>query len=331
MKKLRNWIFGAAISLAALVVAFWGLQPARIIEVFGRSRPIFLLPAALMLLLGLLARARSWHVLLGRQTDYARAFWALNEGYLLNSVLPLRLGELGRAYSVSRNAAVSGGMALSTVVVERLIDVAVSLAALVVSLAFIATPNWAGDVAALGGVLLGGGVIAAAFLIMTRERLPKLVARLPGARRFGLVKRVQAFAAGFGEVAEVGRLARSGLWSTLAWVTTWVQMAFVFRMFGLEGSAIIYVFVTGVTAFGAALPSSPGALGVFELALVAAMRVVGYEQVDGVSVAVTVHALQVIITGGLGAIALAREGESILGLARRAQDMMRRAEEGTPA
>lgn len=331
MKNLRSWALGAAISLAALVIAFWGLQPERIIEVFGRSRPAFLIPAALMVLLGLFARARSWHVLLGEQTEYRRAFWALNEGYLMNSVLPLRLGEVGRAYSVSRGAPVSGGMALATVVVERLIDVAVSLAALVVSLGFIAAPRWAGNVAMGGGAVLGIGILAAALLVLTRRPLLELLARLPGARWIGLAGLFDAFAGGFGEVAEPRRLSRSGLWSLAAWITAWVQLAFVFLMFDLRGGLMTFVFVTGVTAFGAALPSSPGALGVFELSMLAAMRVVGYEQVDGVSVAVTAHALQVGLTGALGAVALAREGESMMNLARRAQDMLGDEQEGEPA
>ncbi|MDX1600780.1 MAG: lysylphosphatidylglycerol synthase transmembrane domain-containing protein [Anaerolineales bacterium] len=331
MKKFRNWAIGASISLAALIIAFWGLQPERLIDVFGRSRPGFLVPAALAVVLGLFARARSWHVLLGKKTEYRRAFWALNEGYLMNSVLPLRLGEVGRAYSVSRRAPVSGGMALATVVVERLIDVAVSLAALVVSLGFIAAPRWAGNVAMAGGAVLGAGILGAALLILTRKQLLELLARLPGARWIGLAGLFDAFAGGFGEVADAGRLSRSGLWSLAAWVTAWIQLAFVFLMFDLQGSLVTFVFVTGVTAFGAALPSSPGALGVFELSMLAAMTVVGYEQVDGVSVAVTAHVLQVGITGALGAVALAREGESVVSLAKRAQNMMNQVQEEATA
>jgi uncharacterized membrane protein YbhN (UPF0104 family) len=122
-------------------------------------------------------------------------------------------------------------------------------------------------------------------------------------------------------------LIRSGGWSLLAWVTAWISLALVMRMFGLPSSPVILIFVTGVTAFGAALPSSPGAVGVYELSTVAALLVFGVPQAVAVSLAVLAHALSLVTTGGLGAIGLAREGRTILGLAEQAQKFFRRAQE----
>lgn len=331
MKKIRHWLLGLAISLAALVVAFWGLQLERLVDVVNRAQPWFLVPAVMVLVLGLFARARAWHLLLGERPSFRRAFWALNEGYLLNSVLPFRIGELGRAYSVSRQSTVSTLSALSAVVVERLIDIAVTLAALIVALSAIAAPAWAGDLALGGAVVLGVGILTAFLIVMSRERLLTVVARMPGAEFLGLPRRVDSFAAGLGEAAGLGRLSQATLWNLAAWATVWIQMALLFRMFDLQGNLLVYMFVTGVTAFGAALPSSPGALGVYELSMLAAMRVVGYGQADGVGLAVTAHVLQLSVTGLLGAVALSQEGETILSLARRAQKVFEEAQEGTPA
>ncbi|MGD8555527.1 MAG: lysylphosphatidylglycerol synthase transmembrane domain-containing protein, partial [Anaerolineales bacterium] len=150
-----GWVVGILISLAALVVAFWGVQPGRFLNKIAQANYVYLIPSALLLLLGLLARARSWQVLLGDQVGFGRAFSALNEGYLLNNMLPLRLGELGRAYMVSQGQPIGSAKALATVVMERIIDVVVSLAGLLLALPFVVAPQWARDVAwAAGGVLV---------------------------------------------------------------------------------------------------------------------------------------------------------------------------------
>lgn len=331
MKKARRWILGVAISLIAFVATFWGLQRDQLAEVISQSTPWFLIPAAAVLIVGLFARARSWHLLLGEDPKFSRAFWALNEGYLLNSILPLRMGEVGRAYSVSRRSQLPTLTALSAVVVERLIDVAVSLAVLLASLSVITAPRWAGEIAAGAGVLLGAGLVISFLVVVTRERLLKLLGRVPGSQILGLTRGMDSFAVGLSRATGVKRLIRATGWNLAAWTTVWLQMLFLFKMFDLEGSLPVYMFISSVTAFGAALPSSPGALGVYEFSMVAAMRVVGYGQADGIGLAVTAHVLQLTLTGVFGAVGLLQEGESVLTLARRAQEVVREAREGSPA
>jgi len=327
LENARSWIVGLLVSLVALAIAFWGVQPERVVQVVKAADPIYLIPAVGMIVVGLFARARSWHVLLGERAPYGKVFWALNEGYLLNNVLPLRLGELGRAYSVSQSGQVTGGAALATVVIERLIDVAVSLAGLALAISAMAAPVWAGQVLQAAGVVLAVLLLGTTVLALNQKNVMRLVDHLPGAGWMRVLKTMDDFARGLGEAARPSRLIRSGAWSLLAWVTAWISLALVMRMFGLPSSPVILIFVTGVTAFGAALPSSPGAVGVYELSTVAALLVFGVPQAVAVSLAVLAHALSLVTTGGLGAIGLAREGRTILGLAEQAQKFFRRAQE----
>jgi glycosyltransferase 2 family protein len=327
LQNSRSWLVGLIVSLVALAIAFWGVRPARVVEVLAGVKAIFLLPAALMIVLGLFARARSWFVLLGERAPYGRVFWALNEGYLLNNVLPLRLGELGRAYSVSQSSPVTGGAALATVVIERLIDVAVSLAGLALAISAMAAPVWAGQVLQAAGVALAILVLAAAVLALNQRNILRLVDRLPGQGWLKVLRTMDDFARGLGEAARPARLLRSGFWSLGAWVTAWISLELMLAAFGTSAPPMTLIFVTGVTAFGAALPSSPGAVGVYELSTVAALLVFGVSQEVAVSLAVLAHALSLVTTGALGAIGLAREGRTILGLAGQAQKFFRRSQE----
>ncbi len=327
MENSRSWLVGLLVSLIALAVAFWGVQPARVLEILAGVNPVYLIPAALMIVLGLFARARSWFVLLGERAPYPKVFWALNEGYLLNNVLPLRLGELGRAYSVSQSSQVTGGAALASVVVERLIDVAVSLAGVALAISAIAAPVWAGRVLQAAGVVLAVLVLGSAVLAVNQKNILRLVDRLPGQGWLKVLKTMDDFARGLGEAARPSRLLRSGFWSLCAWATAWLSLELVMGAFGTSAPPMTLIFVTGVTAFGAALPSSPGAVGVYELSTVAALLVFGFSQELAVSLAILAHALSLVTTGGLGAIGLAREGRTILGLAGQAQKFFRRTQE----
>ena len=46
---------------------------------------------------GLVLRGLTCWIILGGKISFLNTFWAMNLGYLLNTVIPLRLGEFGRA------------------------------------------------------------------------------------------------------------------------------------------------------------------------------------------------------------------------------------------
>ena len=62
-------------------------------------------------------------------------FFADGEGYLLNNFLPFRLGELGRAFLLSRKSGMTFSEILPTIIIERAVDLAFSAAILLVGFA----------------------------------------------------------------------------------------------------------------------------------------------------------------------------------------------------
>ncbi len=88
------------------------------------------------------------------------------------------------------------------------------------------------------------------------------------------------------------------------------------------------MIVLRVAPLGIAAPSSPGAVGVFELSVVGALSVFRQDPSTALALAITLHVLQVMLTGLLGAAALARDGESIFGLYRELRQRRLGAETG---
>jgi uncharacterized protein (TIRG00374 family) len=74
-------------------------------------------------------RAWRWQFLIGpikKNTSLKNLFSAVMIGYMVNNAIP-RLGEIVRAYAISRQEGIPKGAALGTVVVERILDTFVFL------------------------------------------------------------------------------------------------------------------------------------------------------------------------------------------------------------
>ena len=87
------------------------------------ARYIYVLPTVVFLLLGLVTRAFRWQVLLSGDLPIGRTFSIMNVAYLVNGVLPLRIGEVARIYLATRaTPPVPPMKTASTIIVERLLD-----------------------------------------------------------------------------------------------------------------------------------------------------------------------------------------------------------------
>ncbi|MGH2615532.1 MAG: lysylphosphatidylglycerol synthase transmembrane domain-containing protein, partial [Thermomicrobiales bacterium] len=123
LRSPRVWL-GVPISLLFLVLAFRGQHPDEIRDALSRV-DWRLLPVALVLLYtGIAIRAYRWHILLRPVHDIPtrEVFPVMIVGYAANNVLPLRMGELVRAWVLEQRYGVRKSAALATIAVERLCD-----------------------------------------------------------------------------------------------------------------------------------------------------------------------------------------------------------------
>ena len=326
---MLQWLLGLAVSLAALALAVRGVRVADMLAAFRQANYGYVALAVVFNFIGLGARALSWYIILGRQVPFTRAFWALNEGYLLNNVLPLRLGEVGRAYLVSRGQPFRTSHAFSSVLVERVIDLCMIVGLLGVFLPLVVGLSWARQ-AALLWVLVTVLALAGLFVMArSRELLLRLfrwgVGRVPARFASRLQRwepRLHAFVDGMGALRDGRRFAGAALCSGLAWLlagacTSALLLALPIRLGASPVVAGFFVLVVG--GLGASLPSAPASAGIFELSVVAALSVFHVESSLAMTYALAYHLIFFGLTTGLGVLALAREGESLAHLARTAQ------------
>lgn len=336
MRKTAQIVIGLVISLLALALAFRGANVTLMGQALREANYWFLIPSVILTWLGLYARAASWRVILDRRVPYHRVFDAMNEGYLLNNFLPLRLGEVGRAYLISRAGQVTAYQALSSVLVERIIDLIMAVSLLLAFLPFATGLPLAWQVAAtslaLGAVGLVGLIIVVrrrvAIVQWARRVLDRLNWRWLHPAR--MEARLASFLAGLAVLQDPRRAVAAAFWSTIAWVAAAFSTWFLLLAFVPTASIPMAFIVLTVVALGGAVPSLPGGVGLFEAFVVGILAVFAVENSRALSFGLIFHAQQLVLTTVLGSLALGREGETISHLARSAQALLNRADKNPP-
>lgn len=329
MRNPRRWIIGIVISAIALIVVFWGVKPERMLNLFAGADYVYLIPVEILLILGLGSRSRSWKILLGDSLPFRKVFNVVNIGYLLNAVMPFRLGELGRALIISREREFGMAKALGTIMIERLLDTMISFSALLISLPLIIIPDWAENLTWVVGISILA-ILTVSFMLLYRKAFVlSVVKRFSRIGQNRLTVMTEDFIAGLETLIQPLKILRAGMWSLLAWIFYWVELWLLLTILGAPVQLAVLLFVPSVVAFGSALPPSPGAIGVFEITAVAGLLVFGYEREIALSVAILWHGLHLLSTALLGGWGLSVEGQSLLEIMQRAQSLLRNRTAGT--
>jgi uncharacterized protein (TIRG00374 family) len=316
-KSARRWLPGVVISLIAIVGIIYFVDLHRFIEAI-RSANYWLLLAFLVISISwLMVRGIVWRTLLRGRASYRDVFWTLCEGYLLNSFLPFRLGEVGRAFLLGRKAKLGFMDVLSTIVIERILDLAFSAAILLSAVPFVVGAAGAGRIAILIGALVIAGIIILYVLARNREwamgLFQRLSARWPRLQTLG-GHLLDSLFSGLAILMDGRLFLRFMFWMALNWIIAIVQFLFLLLAFFPQARLLWSLFGLGAVAFGNAVPSLPGAIGTYEAALGGALTLLSGDQSTALAAALTAHLIGYLVNGVLGAYALAREGETLMGV-----------------
>ena len=147
MSKAVKFSIGLLFSVLGLVYAFRQFNWTEFIDSLRGVNYWYLLGAMAIQLIAVWLRALRWKWLLSpiKNVPLRTTFDATIIGYFGNSVLPVRMGELLRAYIVANNSTLSVAQVIGSLIVERMLDIlGVVIFALIFLFNFdiINVPNW---------------------------------------------------------------------------------------------------------------------------------------------------------------------------------------------
>lgn len=273
------------------------------------------LPLVLFPFMGtLLARSMAWRTLLEEKVKFSDSFLALNQGYLLNNILPFRLGELGRALLLGERSGLNFWRVFSTVVVERVFDLGFAALLLVIAIPNIIDVAWARSASTIAMVIVALGFAVLFMLARSPKMIINLITRFtqPWAKlQTWLLTKLNSFMEGLGSLRDIKRFARVSFWMALAWFFNLAWYFLLLRAFFPNSIWLWAVMAVGAGSLGVAIPSSPAYIGVLEGAVVAALSLFGVQPALSLAYALVAHVIYFVVTGVIGAWGFSQQGTSL--------------------
>ena len=296
--------------LIVLVVrALPGFELERIPQLVGRANVGLLLVAFIVFYLGFPLRGLRWEMLLrgtGIRIGLKDSAEIVFLSFLINCLVPAKLGDVYRAYLLKINSAASLSRTFGTVFIERVLDL------FAIALLGLGAGYWSfrsglpPDVQIVFGIGVGFIVLLAIALFTMRNFGRRLLVRLPLPHR--VLELYDRFEEGvFGAIA-AHRVPALGVLTALIWATEGMRLFMVLQaMFpqnhvGISGA----FFVALIGSLLTAVPLSPAGLGIVEAGMVGVLSLVyGFTPTEAGAITLVDRAISVFSIIVLGSIAYA--------------------------
>ncbi|MFQ6676756.1 MAG: lysylphosphatidylglycerol synthase transmembrane domain-containing protein [Fidelibacterota bacterium] len=273
MSKNYKFIIGFSISIGGLWYAFKGVDLNQIKTHILQADIQYLLLSVIVMIASVIVRAMRWKLILIPLHIFPLKplYKSTMIGYFGNGVLPFRLGELLRAYAISRSNYISSSAAFGTILLERLLD----LIGLAVLMAFVALSSPLMDWSS--GVLLGliiftsCGFIFVLWLEKSHSKLHekvvhwKLFKKRSGQTALRIINNI------FEGLTSIRRTKHTGslIFYTIAlWLMYFVCTYSVVLATHIDISWIGACIILIATTLAISIPSAPGYVGTYHAAAV---------------------------------------------------------------
>lgn len=326
-QNAKRWLPGAIVSIALLMLVLRAIDIQQVGEELRNANYTLIIIAGVLSIIWLMVRGLVWRTLLRNTPSYRDTFITLGEGYLMNNFLPFRLGEIGRAFLLSQKSDLKFTKILPTIIVERIFDLIISAAILVIAVPYVAGAEGSAQV----GYIIGGGVLFAVLLLYIAAQnqtwalnlFKKLTARLPKVQELG-GELLASLLAGLSVFTDGWLFVRFLCWITLDWLIAIVQYTLIILAFFPQATLIWGMFGLGVAAFGNAIPSLPGAIGTLEAAIVFSIETLSKNAAAAGGVAAIVRLFNYLTTSVVGLYGLNTEGETLSGVYQKIKEVRKK-------
>ncbi|MBR6090384.1 MAG: flippase-like domain-containing protein [Anaerolineaceae bacterium] len=255
-------------------------------------------------------RGMAWRVILNDEPSWLNSFFTITEGYLLN-LLPLRLGEIGRSVIMGGLIGRSPFYVFTTVILERIFDVLITLILLVITIPMLSSAAFSGTVYyILFAVILLGLLFMfwiAAHQQQFMDLLKKIIKPDTKAGQF-ILSKIGFLLSGMEIMTQPKRFVVWLFWILATWAC-WIATLRV-GILGFFPQLPFWagLFTQGIGALGGAIPSAPAGIGVVEGAYVVALGFFGIDQSSSLAFGLVMHAVAIVTPVVWGLIGFSVQG-----------------------
>jgi len=242
-----------------------------------------------------------------KKIPHLSVFWANMVGYMGNSFLPARAGEVLRSVAISRNFGLSTSFTLATALTERVMDVVALVIISSLSLLYLNLLSTSFSAAIQGVALLGViGLIIVLCSPLLENHLLYILKHLPLPQGWieKIANQLSLFLQGMRTLQNGKRMASFLALTILIWLIDGYAMVIganlVSSVLTLPQSL---VFLSGL-GLSSAIPSTPGYVGVYQFVAVSILVPFGFTKSSAVALILISQVANYLIVGFWGLIGL---------------------------
>jgi hypothetical protein len=302
---MKKKIVGIAFSAIFLVLAFYRANFAQIGEALIGVKIGWLVLAAAVYICNFIPRTLRWRRLLLplKSFRFYELLPVILVGYMANNLLPMRIGELFRAYFLREKGGVSGTSALATILVERVCDGLTLVLVLAVVLVFFPQKEWVNIVGWTAGAVFLTGFIGAIVLPRCKgliQKIPHLSTLKDKPWGKWLTAKYWAFLLGLKGLSSPADFASVGVLSGLIWLIEGLVLYLVTLAFGLSFSTQDIALVLVIINLSTMIPSGPGFIGTFQYAFVLSFGLFGISKEVAIATSIATQLVFFCIVNPVG-------------------------------
>ncbi len=307
LKKMLPGIICSAVIIGVLIYFIdWNVLK----DALKNCSPRLFLVLFVLQTISFFFRGMAWRVILNNEPSRLNCFFTITEGYLLN-LLPLRLGEIGRSVIMGGLIGRSPFYVFTTVILERIFDVLITLIMLVITIPLMASVSFSGTIYyVLFAVILAGIAFMfwmAAHQVQFMDLLRKIIKPETKVGKFVLPK-VEFLLSGMGILTQPKRFLVWLFWILATWACWITTLQVAMHDFFPQLPFWAGLFIQGIGALGGAIPSAPAGIGVVEGAYVVSLGFFGIDQSSALAFGLVMHAIAIVTPVLWGLIGFSVQG-----------------------
>ena len=266
------------VGVLLLVALIWWTGIDEIGAAIGSASPLWLAVSAALVLPVYVLRAVRWKLLLlpvKKNVRVSTTFWSTAVGNMVNTIIPIRLGEFVKAYILGEKEETGFAPGLSSIVVERTLDMIGLLSIGIVTMFLVSTQASLSDL--VGNIFIAVGVLIAVILaviiagIKKEDLIIKVITRTTS--KIPLVKKYTTRIADFTSSLVQGLKGLSQnpkmfiANMSLTWILWFFQTVAIYLIFiAFDYSMPFIAAILGGTLMSLShiLPATPGYVGTYE-------------------------------------------------------------------
>jgi uncharacterized protein (TIRG00374 family) len=299
--KTKN-IFKAALGIVISAVLIWyavrGVSLDELLDTVSEANYFYVLPALCLTILFYWLRAIRWRYMLVpiKPVKTSQLFAVTVIGFMVNNILPVRIGEVVRAYILGSRENLSKSLSLATIVVERILDGLTILAFLIPGLLLFSFPPLVKS-AATALLLFYASLIMFLFLLTFYSAwVTRVVRRFVSPLSEKIADRLIMMLGSFCEGLRIFKTGPQIFWIFVYTLFIWVTASLIVMMFlyAFHFSVPLYAafILLAIIAVGVALPAAPGFVGPLQMACIIGLAIFDIEKSDALGFSIVYHASQ---------------------------------------